>query len=111
MTMKMTIERSRWGRHLLYNSDTKKLCCLGFLGLVSGLTPEDMDHIGSPFYVEQRTDLKGKAKWPQGLIERDDNSVICNQLIKVNDYGDDSDREVQIKTLFKILDVDVEFAG
>lgn len=111
MTIQMTIERSRWGRYVLYNSDNKKLCCLGFLGLASGLTVEDMNHIGSPMHVERRQDLQGKASWPEGLLEQGQNSAVCLQLIKVNDYGVEADREVQIKALFKTLNVDVEFTG
>src|SRR5271157_2327717 len=111
MTITMTIERQKWGRHLLYDSGTHKMCCLGFLGVACGLTPDEMDHIGSPISVEYRQDLRGKAQWPPGLIEQGDNSALCNRLIKVNDYGEEADREQQIKALFKMLDVDVEFAG
>jgi hypothetical protein len=111
--MKLKIKRKRWLRGVgsddayLYRSEDRKMCCLGFYARALGYPVNKIRDIQDPENCDDKEDMDSL------LNEYGYNNSICQNLIHVNDspsFGD-SDREVQIKKLFKKIGVDVTFVG
>jgi hypothetical protein len=114
--VKLTIDRKRWLRgdrdSALLRPDGK-MCCLGFLGLACGLTTADIYDIASPASVLNR------EKFPEFLFKPDAqseaiymfNSGIAKQLMNINDLLEltDSEREAQLRDIFDLHGIEVEF--
>lgn len=105
--MKVVIDRLNWLRgegsahsYLLRPAD-KKQCCLGFLGQALNI---DIYGLTSP--------EKTGVTWPTGCInEYGLNSLVINNLMRVNDHTNysDAEREEKIKELFSTIGIEVEF--
>lgn len=109
--LKLVIKRSKWLRgeggdcsYLLRKSD-KKMCCLGFLALACGYTRKNISGYAEPTCLVDN-------KFPLGLIDEKGRSTPkCNSLMDINDSETftDSVRELELKILFKKINVRVQF--
>ena len=120
--MKLTIKRDKWLRgrlnSALYDSDSKKMCCLGFFARECGLSQRAIRDIGSPSSVSFYLSLKKKPKKIFYRLLKDSsgyhtlvNNNLCRRLMKINDnrHTSDEEKEKQIKKNFKKIDVEVKF--
>ena len=119
--MDMVIERSKWLRgdentpSMLLSPKSGRMCCLGFYALVCGYKREDIKGRTTP------SDLGNPSMFPSTIvIERQDkdvllsshkNSAKCDKLMEVNDAPElpERQREQQLTTLFKEINVNVMF--
>lgn len=128
--MKVVIDRSMWYRGLgdsgsaLRRRSDGKMCCLGFVGIACGYTPEQISGMSTPDDVLNfgQGHVRAPAetsKWPEALAAKTmfDNgwgdTALTNSLITVNDsltMGDD-EREKRIGNLLASAGVEVEFVG
>lgn len=122
--MNLIIDRAKWLRgeggnlsRLLRPADGK-MCCLGFLGLQCGYTPDQMLDQGEPNEMFEKVDREACAefnRWPKWLIAVDEygpaNDRAVTELIATNDdrVMPESDREAQIAAIFAKHGVTVTF--
>lgn len=107
----LVLDRETWLRgdydkSVLRDADGR-MCCLGFLGLACGVSPDKM------LYVPMPDDMlldDYSIPWPEGLLfERDGggwrNSKLCNQITTINDEAgvSDDERVAQLQPLFEKL--------
>lgn len=117
--MQVTVKRSEWGRgqcgtevvSALYNGETTKRCCLGFVGNACGYSDVDMRDVASPGALALSETLHGPML---SLIEPTRAGHLANNelaylLMHVNDDNEitDSDRETTLIT--HGLKVDIQF--
>lgn len=85
-------------------------CCLGFYGnQIEGLSDVEMLNMRSPSEFVRK---KGGGRFAALLLpDTLNHTVTCTDLIVVNDAGGltDEEREGEISSLFKQIDVDVTF--
>jgi len=132
--MKLIIDRVKWLRgegdfeSMLYRSTDGKMCCLGFLGEMCGVSKEEMTYKkrcraisnSRKFNERSRSELDVKNSenpWPGDLCFLEDGEYWDNGIVKelygVNDasiqYISDSEREDKLTELFGRLGIEVEF--
>lgn len=125
----VTVERSKWYRGqgdeqsrllVTVHDDSEqngKMCCLGFVCLAAGLTPDDIAN--RPFPAEVRNQLPIVRQFPQVLepllyVAGDlqaANSTHCNDIGSVNDSEDmpDTEREATLTKLGKEVGINFTF--
>lgn len=123
----LVIKRSKWNGNTLkeldvnpylYNSDTDKMCCLGFLGQLSGFSKEEMDKAHSPVELASlniENDMINDLCYinQNGFI---DNTELCNDLMMINDndyymenFYSMEEKEEKLKSLFKQININCIF--
>lgn len=113
----VTVKRSEWGRGTfcgsrLYNNQTKKRCCLGFVANACGLTDEDICDRSTPKSLYNGT---GKIILDSLIILNavnvPFNSKICSDLMGINDdrYLNESNRESKLIKLGKEAGINFTF--
>jgi len=109
--MDMVIERSKWLRggagvvSMLLSPKSGRMCCLGFYALACGYGREDIANVVSPMR------LKNPLMFSSTIATERGNSDQCNKLMNVNDEEmlEEPQREQQLTTLFKEINVNVMF--
>ena len=120
--MKFTVSRKTWlrgteattlGKSYLLHPDNYKMCCLGFLARACGATDRDILRHHSP----RSTDVN-VISWPEdikpcvgSLSGMVCNSILTDSIMNVNDDDtlDDNQRETELKRLFAIGNIEIEF--
>jgi hypothetical protein len=112
-----TVERSRWHRgkgpqgSSLLRSVDGKMCCLGFLGIACGHSPEELEGVSVPSYLEsQSRELRTANHFPESLWTM----VLYGELLEceitsANDETCEFDRESRLKNLFARIGIEVKF--
>ena len=116
-TLNVTINRKKWkrgndgvGSALL--TETGQCCCLGFVAKACGI------RLNQGYFDFRNLDSDDLMLLPQKLrttkfsFYSPTNTSLHNQLIFVNDSGDDwhgKTREAEIKRLLKLANVNVKF--
>lgn len=108
----LVIDRARWGvgseGGSLYDSDTRKMCCLGFLARACGSRVSDIDGLGYPpretvpdYFASKSDDVNS------------DPEVGAFQAARVNDNETvtSREREKKIKEIFSARGIKVKFVG
>ena len=112
---KFVIDRSKWlrgegpkGFSVLLRRSDRKMCCLGFYGEHLGVSRRKLIDIGNPPVIKRFGEL---APALVSTHDKSCNSSVCDQIIRVNDSQEISDkmREYRLKRLFKSIGVNVEF--
>lgn len=104
----LVIDRARWGTGIeggvLYSSDTKKMCCLGFLARAYGSKVKDITNKGFP--------SDGQAPEAFCIGEHGPN-VAARKAADANDNPDgrSRDREAAIRSIFANAGIKVKFVG
>jgi len=109
--MDLVIERSGWLRggaeliSTLLSPATGRMCCLGFYALAYGYKREDIRGRTTP------NSLDNPLMFPSTIITERGDSAQCGKLMKVNDDPEllAPQREQQLTTLFKEINVNVTF--
>jgi hypothetical protein len=108
------VKRSEWnrGHRSFLVNDFGYRCCLGFAGLVCGLTDQEMELEPTPksfCYAFLKT-------FPKLLTETENygNSAICEELMGINDFiylneGGEVERERKLIDLGKKADINFIF--
>jgi len=115
-----TIDRSKWGRGFwfwtaskLLNSETGKMCCLGFFGLACGLTPEQIKGESAPDRgLEKHRQAWRDREAASWLFNENGRSADCSDLMTYNDllnYKSEAIREDDIARTFAKNGVTVTF--
>lgn len=112
---KFTVKRSKWLRGIgpddsyLYNTESKKMCCLGFFACAVGHTKKQIADVADPYEVKN-------TKFPPELVMKVDdheriNTEICKDLMEINDSTSisDAERESELKTTFRKAKITVSF--
>ena len=74
----LTIDYPRWGQRLLRSYDSGKMCCLGFVALKCGFTPEEITGQPAPMYVS--------GPWPAAIhVAGKAHTKLTAQLMEIND--------------------------
>lgn len=119
--VKVTIERSRWLRgegsteSALLREKDGKMCCLGFVAIALGRTPEQIKGQSSPTCGEQSVDGSTLAAAGTRLVMSEDGHwrepAAIERAMVVNDDRDvpDANREQLLTKLLAELAVDLEF--
>lgn len=114
-----TVDLEKWargcenGESQLLNEDGF-MCCLGFLGLACGLTPDEMREISTPPEV-------GRMKlFPQELIQEHclhadevETSDYCDVLMNINDNNLTTDQQKmeRLKEKFAETGIEIKFVN
>lgn len=119
---KLVIERDKWFRghgsecSMLLDSETQKMCCLGFLALQSGYESKDISDIKAPVDMNLQevpdnimSKLLEKAGSEYKLPIK--HTAVCYKLMRINDYTEisETEREEQLTKIFKSIDIEVQF--
>lgn len=102
----LVLRKRRWARggrnggsclSALLN-ESRKMCCLGFLGKACGATDEQID--GAPMPSDTSA-----VCWPRGLICGGRDSKLSDQIASANDSPEttDREREEKLRPLFRKL--------
>lgn len=101
----LVIDRRKWLRGCddskLYDSETRRMCCLGFCAIQNGFRKKDIKDHPYPSDIDFKPLLDNNGRWrptTEKLMEVNDNTKI-----------DDSVREKKIISLFKRFKVRVKF--
>lgn len=116
MSIKFTIDRSKWGRGQLLSAEGR-MCAMGFLGEKIGVPKGEMLRKGGPETNKALTTPETLDKWASvGLVACENGRPTCtdtvNRIIEANDslrYAET--REEKLKEIFKGIGVEVEFVG
>lgn len=107
----VTVKRSEWGKAVLYDPQSKKRCCLGFVGNACGITDDEMRCVGTPSTLLKVYGLNIL----DSLIKKNDtqtlDSRVANKLMAVNDARDfePSLRESEIASIGKEAGINFTF--
>jgi hypothetical protein len=115
----LVIDRKKWYRgkgpaSSALLTESKKMCCLGFLGRAEGLKPKDIRGITTP----SDSDLPKELLTPsfKKLVEYHHSDLpfdneLCKKLTKLNDKEDisDKERESKLRPLFRKLKYKLKF--
>jgi len=119
--MKLKISRKHWlrgndPRGVLFDSTSRKMCCLGFYGRAQGLRIGDIINLETPAFVVQdasdkKTAEKAEKAFSKLLTPEGQDTELCTQLVSVNDNAHltEDERESKIHELFSKIGVDVMF--
>lgn len=107
---KLTIKRSEWLRgeggcnSALRRRSDGKMCCLGFLGLSLGGTPEQLTERGIP-------DTTQGIEWGYNFVVDDEYTNFTAYLMTINDSKllPDQEREETLTKRFLEAGIEVEF--
>jgi hypothetical protein len=103
---------SRFDEGRLFNPETGLMCCLGFVGLTCGFTPEEMKGLSEPYEVLPRKvyDTNGRfimelnEKWPTGSFK---DSI--SDLISINDDRHISNKFRELALIQRGLEAGIQF--
>ena len=124
----LVIDRRFWDRGRSNKAGDKRpptcligkegMCCLGFYGILKGISPEHMLGIGDPEMLNSENDLNNpfKEDFFGGVLHCSDDgsfsiTMVGDSLVNDNDnkYIGESNREQSIANLFLKIGVKVEF--
>lgn len=123
MITEFTVDRKEWLRGSGIASSlldrAGKKCCLGFLAIACGHSPEDIFGVASPFAVFNQGD---RYLMPQVLIgdgTGNEEAIVtcdswaCVKLMDINDDQciDDDEREERLVKGFQTIGIKVNFIG
>ena len=102
---KLRIDRARWGKERLLDSETGKMCCLGFMGIACGLSSKTITDKDMP------SSLSGVAmsRYPKAF--RNGNSADIAATINDDRNISHALRESKLKKLFKENGIALTFHG
>lgn len=119
--MKVEIKRDRWLRgegsqySWLLESETRHMCCLGFMCLAFGFTEEDILRVRAPQETRIASEDTGLDDNPLFTFHVDKaryiNSMLTDEAMNVNDDPDitDLEREEKLIEMFKDHGIKLEF--
>lgn len=121
--MKLVIDRKFWqngsineGETLLLNSDTGRMCCLGFYGIACGISRAEIADTPSPASLARRKGWTRPDEAPEAfrfLVEwsRLEDAGEADSLMRFNDaaFRNEKERESKIAEIFARNGVEVEF--
>lgn len=105
---KLIIPREKWGKDLLLDHDTGKMCCLGHLAVAYGISKNTLDG----FQMPEDRDF-GSSDYPKGFRQYLDDFGACDLASKINDDDDMSgpEKERRLKILFNSRRITLSFTG
>jgi hypothetical protein len=118
--MKLVIDRKRWmrgeGSGYLFDSETKKMCCLGFDLRAGGMRADAIRDYGCPSSVASKPSFPESSLWLVEQKTTDNGTYTVEsrdglQLMELNDKKElsESERESGIAAIFAKHGVEVEF--
>lgn len=113
--MKVTVKRKDWlrGRGPSFlRDDTGQMCCLGFVCLALGYTPEGLTGVRTPHRLEPNLQpvfdakLVSAAQWATS-------TPTCVTMMTINDNRmlQEAEREHALKAEAATIDIELEFVG
>lgn len=116
--IKITIDRSKWGRSELYNPKNNTMCAMGFIGNALGIPKEAMAWESSPRTMDRdgKNNKDNMRKWGIVGIAKCDNGDISfdshfiDKVIDANDgLTDGLYRERYLTSIFASKGLELEF--
>lgn len=112
----LVIDRARWGvapkvEGALYNSETKQMCCLGFLARACGAKVNDIKDV--PFCAEGEAPSVFVGESEAALNASDANDKKIGENLRINGavLTSQRHREQVVRAIFKENGIKVKFVG